>query len=248
MAKTSMIDQMARGARNTDWGNLIPSITRLVRGIFVQMGGALSILTLMGIDIILGGISTYFMFQDVPFISPYWLAAMFSVGLSAVSYRLWLMVRKGTKYDKWLLAVIIFITPLDLWVDLAFMEVVYGTGDVWWFLSPEAFAAVPRPPLWWGFMALIGLITLANEPLTAILTESMAKKDDFKSRYKSSNKVTNYPPAKKQTPNRSTYRQQQKSFTPEPPAPVLNTQRPLPQNMNGMSESDIQKLFFGGKK
>lgn len=189
MAK-SVFKQMQAGAKATDWASLIPSVTSFIRELFVQVSGAITIMSLMGIDIILGGISAYFMFQDVPLVPAGWLAAMFSIALSGISYRLWLMVRKGSKYDTWVMILLAIITPLDLWVDMAFMEIVYGTGNVWLFMSKEAFAAVHRPPLWWGFLVLIGVITLVNEPLTAVLTEAMKKKKDFNSRYQTKSKPT----------------------------------------------------------
>jgi hypothetical protein len=110
------------------------------------------------------------------------------------------MIQKGTKFDIWLIVIIAIMTPLDLWIDLAFMEIVRGTGDVWLFLSRDALAAVPRPPLWWGMTVLVGLITLVNEPLTAVLVKAMKQKDDWKSRNVSKKKPVSRKPTMRPTP------------------------------------------------
>jgi hypothetical protein len=124
------------------------------------------------------------------------------------------MLQKGTKYDIWLVIAIVVMVPLDLWIDLAFMELVKGSGDVWMFLDPATMRQYPRPPLWWGFMFLVGLLTLVNEPLTAILTKAMQQRNEWDARKKSA-------PRRKQQPTKSKYQPKHRPNFAAPQAPTV---------------------------
>lgn len=221
-------------------GNLIANFVNVVREIFVQSGMMLGIFTVMLIDILLGGVSMYFMFDGIPLIPPTALALAFSIALSTVSFSMWKMLQKGTKYDIWLVVAIVVMVPLDLWIDLAFMELVKGSGDVWMFLDPATMAAYPRPPLWWGFMFLVGLLTLVNEPLTAILTKAMQQRQEWDNKKSTSQKspvrakTQKYQP--KHRPNHN---------KPKPPSVPNNFQQYMGSDgkRRPMTEQELREAF-----
>ena len=220
-------------------GNLVANFVNAVREIFVQSGMMLGIFTVMFIDILLGGISMYFMFEDVPLIPPTALAFAFSVALSTVSFSMWKMLQKGTKYDIWLVVAIVVMVPLDLWIDLAFMELVKGSGDVWMFLDPETMRQHPRPPLWYGFTFLVALLTLVNEPLTAILTKAMKQRQEW------DNKSSSY--KSNSVPKKSKYQAKHRPDhgAPQPPNVPANFQQYSGHDgkRKPMTEAELQKVF-----
>lgn len=240
MARNTGLSQIAGTVtRGMSSGTMIADITNSIRELFVQSSMAIGIVAVMAIDMLLGGVSLYFMFDGVPLIPAHWLAVLFSVALSTVSYSMWKMLQKGTKYDRWLVLSIIFMVPLDMWVDLAIMELVGPTsGDVWLFLDPAALRMYPRPPLWWGVTFLVGLITLVNEPLTAVLTKSMKQNQEWKNKYPS--KKPQKPP--QQSRHTQAQGRQARQIQSRPPqAPVMPSLSAIPDYAN--TEESVRAMF-----
>lgn len=163
-------------------GEIVTLIVSGIREVFVKSSMILSIFTVMGIDIILGGISMYLMFQDVDFLPAALLAMLFSIALSSVSFTMWRILTESKGYSWIVFAIGAVASVLDIYVDMAFTELLHGSGDVWLFLQPAAMQEYPRPPLWWAFLALVTIITAVNEPLSAMLVNMMQEGEETKKR------------------------------------------------------------------
>lgn len=232
---------------NKTSGQLVSDLVGFSRELIVQGAIIASIFVLMGIDMILGGVSMYFMFKDVPFIPPALLAGLFTVGLSALTFILWANeAGEASPMQRILLICILLLVPLDLWIDLSFMEIVYGTGNVWRYLEPAALAEVHRPPLWWGFSALVAIVTLINEPLSAMLVYVLKNNADmqrFKHPVRSNNQSKST--GSRKTSNRQQPRPMNRPTAPSVPVTYYNSH--MPQNAPKPSPSptadDIRKAF-----
>lgn len=140
---------------------------------FRLLSKTLGIVALTIVDISLSGIVYFIIFGEVQIIQGKWIAIGLSLALTSVSIQLWHEVRFMDKTtSKLIIGVIVLLQLIDVYSDLSIMEVVYGTGNIWRFLTPSALLEVPRTPLWWSLVICIGILTTINEPLVFHILEN----------------------------------------------------------------------------
>lgn len=181
-------------------------LERFSRGFFVGfrlISKTLGIVSLTVVDVAISGVVLYIIFGNTPYLDNGGLIALgLSLALTAISIQLWSEISRVSKATSWLIvSVIVTLQFIDLYVDLSIMELVYGTGNIWDFLTPAAFVAVPRSPLWWCLTILLGILTIVNEPLVFhILSTTNGSAN------KPPNNRTNMPRTPERTNNRTNER------------------------------------------
>jgi hypothetical protein len=133
---------------------------------FRAVSKALGDVALTIVDVAISGIVLYVMFKDMQHVNGTFISLGISLAMTAVSIQLWREVKRGLSPTP-RLVIIILLQPIDIMIDLAIMEMVYGTGDVWLFGTKQAFQAVHRPLLWWLVTIAVGVLTTMNEYIVA---------------------------------------------------------------------------------
>lgn len=182
---------------------------------FRLLSKTLGIISLTFFDVAVSGVSLYIIFSNAhDYLNNGFVSMAISLALTSISIYLWQDIRSSKLKFNPLIIIVIILQVIDLYIDVSIMEVVYGTGNIMLFGTPAAFAAVPRPVMWWAILIVIGILTVINEPLAAQMIESNGE-------YKSHNKNYNFPVRSEQRSNVQTVPVHQNS-SPNMNNPVQN--------------------------